>query len=99
MSRRNSASVLEMPGTPLLDPANGHENPFTEEADTTRSGEDEEVQDQPAASPTTLDSNHLDLAVRRKKKFACAGTELYGGLMIRTRFLMLIICCHNLTSF
>ena len=75
MSRRNSASVLEMPGTPLLDSASGQGNPFTEEADTTRSGEDEEVQDQeePPATPTNMNSNHLDLVVRRKKRFACAG--------------------------
>ena len=78
MSRRNSASVLEMPGTPLLDSGPGQETPFATEgeADTTRSGgEDGEVQEEPPPSPGNFDNN-LDLAVRRKKRFACTGDNI-----------------------
>ena len=74
MSRRKSASVLDMPVTPLLEPQPGQENPFSEEgeADTTR--RENNVQEDPPATPRNFDNN-LHLTDRRKKSFACAGNH------------------------
>lgn len=61
MSRRKrSASVLDIPGTPLLDPAPGHQSPFNQEE------EDEEP-------PTTPSHLQADEGKRKKKGVACAG--------------------------
>ena len=77
MSRQKPDSILEMPVTPLLEPGPSQGNPFSGEgdvstlqADSSRLGE--EVDD-PQTSPSNLDTNQLDLAVRRKKRFACSG--------------------------
>ena len=61
MSRRRSASVLDIPGTPLLDPSPGNENPF--------SIEDEE--DEPPTTPSHLQEGAG--GQRKKKGFTCAG--------------------------
>ena len=77
MSRQKPDSILEMPVTPLLEAEPGQGNPFSGEddvpglkADSSRPGE--EVVD-PQTSPSNLDTNQLDLAVRREKRFTCSG--------------------------
>ena len=61
MARRRSASVLDIPGTPLLEPAPGHESPF---------GQENEGTEEPPPTP-----DHLQEMQGRKKKkgVACAG--------------------------
>ena len=77
MSRQKPDSVLDMPVTPLLEPEPSQGNPFSGadvsgiQADSSRLGEED-----PQSSPSNMDTNPLDLAVRRKKKFACSGQNI-----------------------
>ena len=79
MSRQKPDSILDMPATPLLEPEPGQGNPFGAndvsalQADSSRLGEEE-----PRSSPSNLETNHLDLAVRRKKRFACSGRKYFS---------------------
>ena len=85
MSRQKPDSILEMPVNPLLEAEPGQGNPFSAEedvsglqADSSRPGE--EVVD-PQTSPSNLDTNQLDLAVRRKKRFACSGRNHFSHFL------------------
>ena len=63
MFRRQSASVLEMPGTPLLGPGQ------VKEAGFNLNGEDGAFQPEPSASASHSDDNN-QRPVSRKKKWA-----------------------------
>ena len=90
MSRQKPDSILEMPVTPLLEAGPSQGNPFNGD------GEDlsgiqgnfsqlgEEQEEETPTSPSNLDTNHVDLAARRKKRFACSGRNLLSLFPPRT---------------
>ena len=78
MSREKPDSILDMPGTPLLEgPGPSQENSFAGDDVSGIQGVfnrlDEDEEEETPSSPNNLDTNHEDLAVRRKKRFACSG--------------------------
>ena len=78
MSREKPDSILDMPGTPLLEgPGPSQENSFSGDDVSGIQGVfnrlDEDEEEETPSSPNNLDTNHEDLAVRRKKRFACSG--------------------------
>jgi len=78
MSRRRSASVLDIPGTPLLEPAPGHESPF---------GQEDEGTEEPPPTP-----GHLQEIQGRKKKkgVACAGIAVLGLVIVGALILVAV---------
>ena len=87
MSRQRPDSILDMPVTPLLEEGPSPGNPFSGDgddvsgiqADSSRLGEEEEEEE--VTSPNNLDTNHVDLAVRRKKRFACSGRNQFSHFL------------------